>query len=272
MILDEVQQFGDALIQTQDLDPVYVGLTKADLPKDQLHRLLISYWMFYHIGAAAWFSEHEGDDFWKNIEVAARNELTPRVYELPSDRWPRAAERRHFRGKACLKSVDFFRQRPPEHWVQSLFGLNTETEIMAVAQRWPLFGPWISFKIADMMERVVGIPVQFDPDIGLLYSEPRKMLDLCVAEGGHDATWWYTKLAGYFSARLAPPREDRSCGPQELETICCKFKSMRGGHYWVGKDIHEQRAALQGWGATAQKILNAYPSEVAGNNLTGGSE
>jgi hypothetical protein len=37
---------------------------------------------------------------------------------------------------------------------------------------------------------------------------------------------------------------------------------MTGGHYHVGKDIHEQRAALAGWGETATRILAAYPPEV----------
>jgi hypothetical protein len=69
----------------------------------------------------------------------------------------------------------------------------------------------------------------------------------------------YNNLLSYFSAHKAPPRDDRPCGAAEVESVLCKFKSMRGGHYFVGKDIKEVRHALQGWGTTAEKLLRHMP-------------
>jgi len=69
----------------------------------------------------------------------------------------------------------------------------------------------------------------------------------------------YNNLLSYFSAHKAPPRDDRPCGAAEVESILCKFKSMRGGHYFVGKDIKEVRHALQGWGTTAANLLRHLP-------------
>ncbi len=267
-----IQEFGDALIRTKDLDPLYVGLVGANLPRDQLARYLLAYLCFYHAGSAAWISEHRGGDYWHFMGIAAKNETGPASYNLPSERWPRAAERRHFRGQKCVRAVEWLSKRAPEWWWVSLTDLKTGHEVMTYVQSWPMFGPWVAFKAADMMERVWGLPVAFDHELGLMYEEPRAALDLLV--GGRDQTligvsqehnnprWWYDNLLTYFSARRAPPRLDRACGPQEVETVLCKWKSYVGGHYWVGKDVHEQRAALAGWGETARRILRAYPSEV----------
>jgi hypothetical protein len=104
-----------------------------------------------------------------------------------------------------------------------------------------------------------------------MYEEPRKALSLLAygeAMGGtllhSDRTtdWWYRSLLTYYSTKPAPPTGDRMCGPQEVETVLCKWESMMGGHYHIGKDIHEQREALHGWGETADRLLAAYPPEV----------
>lgn len=271
-----IQEFGDRLIATRDLDPLYVGLVGARLEPDQLARYLLAYWCFYHVGAAAFLSENEGNSFWVWMQVAARNrpedspqqilpwEEKQRAF-MPS-RWPRAAERRHFRGEKCVKAVEWFSNRAPEWWVLLLAGLTTDKAVMNYVQTWPMFGPWIAFKAADMMERVWGTKVQFDPNLGLMYHEPRAALELLPQ---HNPTWTdptprnlYDKLITYFSARRAPPFGDRPCGPQEVETVLCKYKSYLGGHYYLGKDIKEQRGALMGWGKTADRILAAYPAEV----------
>jgi hypothetical protein len=272
-----VQEFGDLLLRTQDLDPVYVGLVGAraqGLSQVQLARWLLAYWCFYHVGVASYLSEQEGAEFWRLTRVAAANIAAPSSLGLPGERWPRAAERRHFRGDKCVQAVAWLREHylEPEAPVVSLTLWNaptTERDVMARVQRWPMFGPWIAFKAADMMERVWGLDVEFDRNIGLMYEEPRAALDL-LREA--NPTWQdptpenlYNRLLVYFMPHRAPPLaalRRRQVGPQELETVLCKWKSHMGGHYRVGKDIHEQRAALAGWGDTAQLILRSYPAEV----------
>ncbi len=279
-----VTEFGDLLIRTQDLDPAYVGLRGAALGRDQLCRWLLAYWCFYHVGAACYLSENEGSSFWKGMLIAAENTEAPRVTDrtikAEVERWPRAAERRHFRGKKCVDAVECLFNRylgHPEQPVQNLINLGnsatpTEKVIMNKVQTWPMFGPWIAFKAADMLERVAGVPIKFDANLGLMYEEPRAALDILV-ELGPDAgkpvgagDWtreqWYNALSMYFRAKLAPPGRDRVCGPQELETVLCKWKSYMGGHYHVGKDIKDHRGALAGWGSTAASMLAAMPEEV----------
>jgi hypothetical protein len=281
MTLD-IRTFGDALIRTRDLDPLYVGLVGAALPRDQLARYLLAYACFYHCGSAAWLSQCEGDHYWRVMRTAAVNEISPReVGGLTAERWSRAAERRHFRGEKCVRAVEWLRNEyeRPENPITSLLnapmgaligqfaGTLTEKVVMGRVQEWPLFGPWIAFKCADMLERVWGAPIAFDRNLGLMYEEPRAALQMLIDDPADPERYntradAYNDLLDTFSRRPAPPAGDRMCGPQEVETVLCKWKSHVGGHYWVGKDIHEQRAALVGWGDTAARILRAYPEEV----------
>jgi hypothetical protein len=254
----DIREFGDALINTGDIDPIYIAMVEAKLPPSQLARALLAYWCFYNLGVSAWISEQE--DYWHWMKVAAANNTSPRDLGLPSDRWPRGSERRHFRGTKCINAVEWLSRHDPRALVERLAGLETEHAIIARTNGWPMFGPWIGFKIADMMERVWGAPIRFSRNIGLMYDGPRAGLELLGATPSFIAQdrrpeALYGGLLNYFSSRKAPPTYDRACGPQEVETILCKWKSHRGGHYEQGKDTREMRHALQGWGPTAEKML-----------------
>jgi len=259
----DIREFGTQLIRTGDLDPVYIGLYKARMPREQLERALIAYWYFYSLGFAAWASETEGDAFWKRMETAAIN-LEPSPL---GERWPRATERRHFRGQKCINAIYWLRKEQPEYWVRSLKDAKTEKDVMAAVNEWPMCGNWIAFKAADMLERVYGQPITFDQNIGLMYSSPRAALDLLAADPEFIAVdktpeGLYRNLLTFFSSHRAPPGNDRFCNAQETETILCKWGSMQTGHYHVGKDLTEVRHALAGWGTTAQRITDVMPEEV----------
>ncbi len=272
-----VKEFGDRLIATRDLDPTYAGLRGMrdnEMGEAQSCRWLLAYWCFYHVGLASWLSEQEGAKFWDWMRIAAENQTHAPVADR--GRWPRAAERRHFRGQKCVDAVEWLRSnnRHPEAWVRGLSGYDTEKQVMAQVQTWPMFGPWIAFKAADMLERCCGFQIKFDPNLGLMYDEPRKALAMLVDTGGAscgdtgapvDKEWWYQYLSEYFARTPAPPFGDRMCGPQEVETVLCKWKSYMGGHYHVGKDIHDHRNALVGWGRTAELMLKHMP-EVVGDS------
>jgi hypothetical protein len=116
--------------------------------------------------------------------------------------------------------------------------------------------------MADLIDRCCARPLQFDPNIGLLYDEPRASLEMLAAEQNETPRVIYGKLFEHFSTRKAPPRYDRPVGAAEIESILCKFKSARNGHYEIGKDIAEIRRALVGWGATADRLLAHMPAEV----------
>jgi hypothetical protein len=266
--IGEVIEFGEKLINTQDLDPVYVALVNAKLPTKQLHRLLLAYFCFYHLGVSAFISEMEGGTFWEVMMVAARNklcgpdEINP---DLEYDRWPRGSERRHFRGQKCVDAVRTFRSMAPNpEDIVGSFAFNDYElrEITAYIQKhWPMCGSWLSFKAADIFERVLGIPIEFPNDTLTFYKEPRAALDLLNLSPEAAAN----KLLLHFRNKPAPPASSpraRSCNIQEIESMACKWKSSLSGHYWVGKDIHEVRHGLKGWGETASLLSKYMPPEV----------
>lgn len=267
-----IEDFGLQLLLTLDLDPLYVGLDRAKLPRNQLYRWLFAYWCFYHVGSASLVSELKDAEYWKVMRLAAVNSEPPRVLFGGDStlsivkRWPRGAERRHFRSKRCVDAIDWFAYHypRPEAIVESLGAgkLGVCDSVMERVRSWPMFGPWIAFKAVDMLERVAHWDLMIPKDVVLMYHEPRSsLLELCAARGVSPDEC-FSSLVSFFHSWTAPPRNDRLCGPAEVETILCKYKSYRKGHYWVGKDVREQREALNGWGSTAVRLLAVYPPEV----------
>jgi hypothetical protein len=254
-----VSKFGEALIETLDLDPLYVGLVGAGLPLDQLYRYLLCYWCFYDVGVAAWMSEQEDAQYWYWMAVAAENRGCP-----SRGRWPRGAERRHFRGAKCVEAVETLAQLypKPENAVEALTEHAVCEEVMRAVKTWPMFGNWIAFKVVDMLERCAGVELPIGSDLVLMYQEPFKALEIMALDGVSSPEEHWARILTHFAYFKAPPFGDRFCGPAECETICCKVKSYWGGHYWVGKDIYEQRRAFKGWGDTALRLLEAYPQRL----------
>lgn len=262
--LIEVTRFGERLLDTGDLDPAYIALWGAKLPEDQLKRLLLAYFCFYHLGVAAFISEFEGADFFECLLQAAENKCPYMVDGVMRERWPRGVERRHFRGPDCLNAVNWLRlqePRSPENLINRLIGNVCKNaplrlqDILDRIQAWPLFGPWIAFKAADMLERVLDVPIYFPDDLAIMYKEPRAALDLFELSEQESNR----QLLSWFERFPAPPSNNRPCGVQEVETCLCKWKSFLHSHYWIGKDIEEVQSHLVGWGNIARKLRNNMP-------------
>ncbi len=92
-------------------------------------------------------------------------------------KWPRGSERRHWRGQQALQTVQYLREnyKYPEdvvqHWAAG--GDNSFASVAERIKEIPRDGPWISFKICDMLERVVGNTVDFSTCAFGVYKEPR---------------------------------------------------------------------------------------------------
>jgi hypothetical protein len=256
-------EFGSKLLETEDLDPVYVTLWKSDLKKAQLDRLILAYSCFYHLGAAAKISEFSGGKFWGVLKEAALNK------EL---KWPRGSERRHFRGKAATDSVKNLADNwgKPEDVVEYWWGRGDATSLAEFSLRVREvrnFGPWIAFKLADIGERL-GHPISFEDCNLQIYDEPRKGAALYLYNNQdhkitkEDLSFVIEKLEVKFREFKAPPRYERKVNVQEVESILCKYKSYYNGHYKVGEDILHIRQHLAGWGSTAALLLKNMPKEI----------
>ena len=232
-----VFQFGEQLLKLNDLDPVYVVLWNAQLDPIKLRRWLVAYWCFYHVGTSSWIVDQL--DYWKAMLTAAK-----------SKEWPRSRERRHFRGENARKSVYYLRSRGSVALFDDLERTDGSiSEIMKAVQRWVGFGPWIAFKVADMVERMGLIKVHFDNGAMFLFDSPKEGAKMMAEiEGGpidNYQSWAVKTLIEHFKLRMAPPRYERRFNAQEAETVLCKWKSYMGGHYHLGEDVESVYKGLE---------------------------
>lgn len=272
-----IQDFGRELLMSNDLDPVYVALLRVPWTRDRKYRWLVAYWCFYDCGVATYLSEFEDRAFWDGMKVAAEN-----TTEMPiGGRWKRAAERRHFRGRAATDGVAMLRTRydRPEQMVYYVIGkdtgkMRTFKDIAARVKEHAAFGPWMAFKVADMLDRVIGVSIDFDKAAIFMFKDPVKaVLMLWRLKTGYGEKAKPKNLAAVinevvdtltkeFGGFLAPPAEDRPVGLQEVETVLCKWKSHMNGHYPLGKDTREIRDGLAPWAqyiGAAKEFLENMP-------------
>lgn len=283
----KIEEFGRHLITTHDLDPIYNALVSCHqggpgwvpfhhggnaYDTDQVYRWLIAYWCFYHAGVASFMSEHQGSEFWNWMMVAAENKKAP---PCGIDRWPRGHERRHFRAKNAIDSISRLRNRykkRPEEMVEILIQKTVDIrggepcveltfeEVTRRAQAHNGFGPWIGFKIADMVDRVLGVRVEFDQAHVFMFKDPEKAAMMLWAETEgqkYPANAKFKRevilegvtryLTDEFKDLKAPPLDDRPINIQEVETVLCKWKSHMNGHYPLYNDIREINEGLKPW-------------------------
>jgi hypothetical protein len=262
----DVIPFSRKLVETGDLDPVYVMLNRSDMDPKILRRWLVAYWMFYHAGVVSRASDSgqfAGTGFWEYL------------------RWhlealPRGTERRHFRGPKAAGCVSWFVEKygaAPEQFVEEIEAEAPNFTAMATkARRPPQFGPWIAFKAVDMVAQCLDVPVDWDVDDLIVYGSPISgAIDACDAEGWAPTHSDREALQAAFAnlggpegiGRMRKPWNTlQNCGIPEVETCLCKWHSHLGGHYSIGKDIREIRHALDGWGPTADKLRELLPPEV----------
>jgi|SRR5580765_3452598 len=268
--LPNIKEFGDYLIRTGDLDPLYIALAGATLEREHLKRWLFAYWCCYHAGASSWLSERDGADYWFFFKIMASNTSPPPM----QGRWPRGHERRHFRGDKAIEAVEVLAQAFPkvEDIVNFLMGGAPKfLEVKERTQSLPQFGPWMAFKVADMLERVMGVPIDFRETEVMMYDQPFKSaLAIWEASSAYDehiparsgVIRVAQELEALFRSQMAPPDRKRPVGIQEVETILCKWKSHNNFMYPIGMDSLELREGLAEWAPyspTAQKLHDASP-------------
>jgi hypothetical protein len=279
----DIYTFGEHLLKSKDIDPVYVVLNNSGWSTELKARWCLAYWCTYHVGVASYVAAHEAPtEYWWTLGEVAQN-----VKQAPGGgRWPRGKERRHWRGGQAISSFEDLMRRygkKPEGFVEAVatpVGAPSDDrydppwpvgnvpgrgwpalEYKLVAQRVQEhvgFGPWMSFKIADMLEQVFRVPVSFDNAAVFMFKDPKEAalrfwrLKYKLPENArpNDEAEVINKvvahLQDHFQEFLAP-NENRFVGLQEVETILCKWKSHLNGHYPLNNDIEELRAAALEW-------------------------
>lgn len=276
-----IEQFGHELLTSGDLDPVYLML--QGLESSVLSRFCVAYWCLYHCGAAAYIADSEDPtEFWSRLGEAASNTGGA---PTPDGRWPRGKERRHWRGANASKSfADLFeRYVKPEDFVEAIRTLARDTRheptilpfkfVDKLVQSHVGFGSWIAFKVGDMAEQCLGIPVDFSQAEVFMFDTPKDAARLLVKRrmgipddaAVHIKDGAIAKVVGYLVEHFATypaPNGKRRVNLQEVETILCKWKSHCSGHYPLYNDIGEVTEQLGQWrhhSATARELYDKIP-------------
>lgn len=268
-----VEEFGAHLLESQDLDPVYVILQSIP-DRITAARWCLAYWCLYHAGLASYVAERPTQgEYWAALREAACNQTACPV----GGRWPRGTERRHWRGANALKSLDDLERRylgEPAGFVDLAQQKAPSFEGMSnFVQSHSGFGPWMAFKVCDMMEQVFGCTVDFSRAAVFMFDAPKEAALLVWKrkaglpenvkvknpQAAIDSVVDY--LCDYFGSQLAPNKR-RAVGLQEVETILCKWKSHKNGHYPLNNDLEDVHHQLSSWcpvSSLANDLLSELP-------------
>lgn len=247
--MQTVFEFGDAKLRLKDIDPLYYALEKSDWSHEKKCAFTLAFVSFDLAGLACQIISKK--DFWKAMHDAM-------------DQTKRGAPRRYFRGDgghAALHYIDAIYSTPTRA-LEMLAGTFNEAEHEMYG--WPLYGPTAYFKLADMAERVCGVPVDFS-----VVTPKQLMSNSMVTKGVHkamDASGFNTPeelfeaMRKYKWATKAGPDFKRKLNMQEFETILCYYSHDDGKNkHLPGMDIENIRAELTGWGKTADYLISLLP-------------
>jgi hypothetical protein len=256
--LDDLYIFGEALVRTKDVDPIYPLLKEVirsrGLDREQAHWLVYLYLTFYNT-SSAWKVFRELPDWragtgpfiWKSWEQVHRPQLKINIERrgMRGGKWVEALDKfcQHMRDYPAIES--FLRTVSP--WVPgSLPGPRSpEQDYLTLWDRLqtiPYVGRWACFKWLDLLQHVMDFPIRA-PDMRLAYcSGPRQALEeLYVGETSNrqDPAYitWLDGLGNDLRARL--DGMGLSLTFDLLETVLCNYHSLCAGRYYVSHDLDE---------------------------------
>lgn len=267
-----IEPFGAHLLDTGDLDPVYVALNGAGYSDGQKLRWLVAYCALYHCGSACWLSEQEGSGFWRWLDVAAKDEAPAPT----GGRWPRGHERRYFyRAQAEGAVADWrakYGDRPEDMmaFIRGAGGGESAAAVMARARTHRSVGNWLAFKMADLVDACLGAEVDQTDLAPFLYSTPREsLLSVWRERRGQECSddeavvRMMEDLRASLSGHVIPHKPSVTVPDNfVLETVACKHGSHRSGFYALYTDTVDIHHGLSGWrkhSASAEQFAAVMP-------------
>ncbi|RJQ26104.1 hypothetical protein C4577_04180 [Candidatus Parcubacteria bacterium] len=246
-------KYGHQLLETLDLDPVYVvyweAFKKGILSRDQLNQCIWWYCYVYDTGSVCEIIESNdqykyvkerivevkkkgGRKFWGNDRAKPGGSGGIKAIEGIQRLFPKSDQIINTLSGCCMSCQDIFQ----------IIGDNRSPS------KFNSVNEWTVWKFSDMIERL-------DFKSGLLfndddmYEEPKKVVENLFGS--------FSKAIEYmteeFGECLAPPRYERKCNLQEFETIWCKCKGEKL------EDRNKIRKELSDKGELAKSLLSFVP-------------
>lgn len=267
-IFDDFCKFANLHVTSGDVDPMYPVLRNVYewdrlSPEIKLWRTLL-YVTWYHVGTAEFM--------WTGIPA-------PRlVHPDEVEGLATGIERRGFRGNTKAANfindalnLNLFGKKGLLGWLEFKGPLGWRYARQAF-EGLRGAGPWASYKWADLLLNVVGVPILAD-EIGIggggKTAGPIPGLAYVTGEPLNECIWdpnvWRTLFNQCLM--LGVPFQ----GVDQLETSLCDFNSLVKGRYYVGHDIDMQMEQLKGchnkfWEARARSFEPKWLGEIGGWN------
>lgn len=229
-IIDDYTRWHALQTATGDIDPAYPILRAvgSHFDRELTAWLLLHHVGHYHIGSAL-----------KSFSISPGGEFDDALYRLPT-----GTERRGNRDpRAFHKHWTSLRAEVGKHGGAAAFLTPTAgghagwRELTERIERVHGNGRWASYKLCELSQKVLGVPIAA-PDAGHAFSTgPRKGLALLapIPSGNTpSAIAELDDLTNTLAARLG----ERDIA--QVETSLCDFHSLAKGRYYLGKDIDEQ--------------------------------
>lgn len=251
--------WGRKCIEAGDLEPLDSALSHmvADglMDRAQLSRWWIAFWGVYNIGAASYLSE-QTETFWSALyDAAANDEPSPL-----GERWPRGAERRHWRGQNAKTAVSWMwtnYPKGPEGIMDFLYQDGDFLKTKKRAKSLPQFGEWASFDVVYTGLCHFGWSGHIPVNLDAFFRIPQ--------QGAKEAGeyWGCTPdealmrvMDGIVDVPVPPGHlTKRMCRAGEAETIFCKWMHASHGSYYIGKDTRDMHATLTKWSTVSPTAI-----------------
>lgn len=258
-----------ALVTSNDLDPVYVGVNSAisngDLSAEQSRIFLTMMSLFYSIEESCKVVHLgiQSNDLW---DYAIDNYATLK----------RGTERRYFRGDQGMKCLDYLKAnyKGANEFVLENYAPDYET-LSSNLNKIPAFGPYHIWKWLDFYERVLNMPVKHEWKhiLKVMPSEPIKGARMVSEELWPTEPFSLERVVRHMIEESivygvkAPPNKDRHINIQEVETALCGIYHIYKGVDWVGKDVNEKYDAVAEVGDAGLFLLKNMPPKVSRDYL-----
>lgn len=216
------------MFRYEDADPAHVAFCRADVPEDVLHRTLLAWMAFYHVGVASMLGQYGGSKFWRKMFEA-----------YPTA--PRSTERRHFRGQSGLAALkDWVEWYPdPAYMFAAIRSLPPRyTAIREYMRRHAQFGDYFVWKVCDLYEAMGGDAIDMDGCERYVSASAAKGARKIgqAMDGTLTVMNVLERVAIYGRAHglTSPPLHRKTVTVLDAETVCCVYKQLRGGKYVPG--------------------------------------
>ncbi len=218
---------------TEDSDPSYTAIARADLNDSHKKRIAFALMTYYDLGVAADMSEYHGTAYWENVH---------RIY--PTVR--RASPRRHFRADLGLKAISrwFELFRNPETMMDRLIAAPRDYwSIKRALADVPQFGPYFIWKACDLVYVLTGELVSFEGAEAECHGSPKKGGALMFP--GLGIADVFKSMIDEFSDLTALPHHTSPFDISSAETACCGWARYYK-HGWVtGQETAEMYQNLK---------------------------